>query len=503
MVINPQDIRAAIVNALPISTSNYGEVPHQRDVYIPPGHTKALRLECNLVIGTRGVGKSFWTAVLSDAYLRSTLVTEVNQLELTDVYIGFGIKSNIEAYPDKRTFLHLMASGHSPYDIWTSVVIRWLCSEINVQIPKTTWNDTVIWVKKNPDLIVKLMQQADSSFQSKGRFGLVVFDALDRTSDTWKVMETIVRDLLKVVLWLKSFHHIHAKIFLREDQASRTVSNFPDASKLLSTKAELTWELIDLHGLLWQKLFTAEGSHGKTLRDFYFAARKHKYGISRVLSLLESANEDLLERQHQYSTTYNELPLKCLFQVQRNSAIQRKLFEDLAGPRMGKGSKSGVPYIWSVSHLVDGRSHTSPRSFLAAIRQAAEHSIDKYSSHPYPLHYESIKSGVQKASEIRVDEMAEDYPWVPEVMKPLKGLTVPCEFSVILNQWSKRSTTDLFESNSSALPPQHADQGWEGVRKDLERIGIFVSMMDGRVNLPDLYRVGFGLGRRGGVKPMR
>jgi hypothetical protein len=27
-------------------------------------------------------------------------------------------------------------------------------------------------------------------------------------------------------------------------------------------------------------------------------------------------------------------------------------------------------------------------------------------------------------------------------------------------------------------------------------------MKDGRINMPDLYRVGFGLGRRGGVKPM-
>ncbi len=27
-------------------------------------------------------------------------------------------------------------------------------------------------------------------------------------------------------------------------------------------------------------------------------------------------------------------------------------------------------------------------------------------------------------------------------------------------------------------------------------------MKDERVNMPDLYRVGFGLGRRGGVKPV-
>ena len=26
-------------------------------------------------------------------------------------------------------------------------------------------------------------------------------------------------------------------------------------------------------------------------------------------------------------------------------------------------------------------------------------------------------------------------------------------------------------------------------------------MRDGRINMPDLYRVGFGLGRKGGIKP--
>ena len=54
-----QEIQTSIVKALPITTSNYGEVPNQRNVYIPPAHSKALRLECNLVIGARGVGKSF------------------------------------------------------------------------------------------------------------------------------------------------------------------------------------------------------------------------------------------------------------------------------------------------------------------------------------------------------------------------------------------------------------------------------------------------------------
>ena len=473
-----QEIRTSIVRALPIATSNYGEVPNQRNVYIPPAHLKALRLECNLVIGARGVGKSFWTAALSDSALRASLTSEVKELEQTDVYIGFGSKPNVDAYPDKDTFSKLLKNAHTPYDIWRSVVVRWLASVTGVEIPIAEMRETVAWVEENPELVARLIQQADRAFQAKGRFGLIVFDALDRSSDDWAQMDNIVRDLLRVVLWLKSFPNLHAKVFLREDQANRKITNFPDASKLLATKAVLTWESNDLHGLLWQMLCNAEGESGETLRAVYTDVRGLKPNARDEIYYIES-------------------------EVKRDSAAQRMLFDALAGPWMGSGPKRGVPYVWSVSHLADGLGRTSPRSFLAAIRQAAEHSNEKYPAHQYPLHYESIKSGVQKASEIRRDEMAEDFPWVPDVMLPLKGLTVPCEFAAIAMLWTPTSTLDLVQDASQRLPPQHADRGWEGVRKDLERIGIFETMKDGRVNLPDLYRVGFGLGRRGGVKPVK
>ncbi len=50
------------------------------------------------------------------------------------------------------------------------------------------------------------------------------------------------------------------------------------------------------------------------------------------------------------------------------------------------------------------------------------------------------------------------------------------------------------------LPPRRIDRGADGVR---ESLGVFYRMHDGRVNIPDVFRVGYGLGRRGGVKPIR
>jgi hypothetical protein len=477
IVSDVQRIRQAIIVALPLTTSNHGEAPDARHLYLPPAHVKSLRLECNLVIGARGVGKSFWTAALGSRELRASLGNSVRELERTDVRIGFGVTPDIDAFPDGDLLSQLMTSGSQPYDIWRTVVARWLAGVVGEGIPQDGWSDTIAWVRENPEPLAKLMQRANQHFLDAQRFGLIVFDALDRTSSDWRAMDGIVRDLLRVVLWLKSYPCMHAKVFLREDQSARTITDFPDASKLLATKAELTWAPHDLHGLMWQMLCNAPDEHGARLREVY----------SRVVGSLPD----------EYGGVW-----RLAEEVKREGVKQRGLFEVLSGPWMGRDRRRGVPYVWSVSHLADGRGRTSPRSFLAAIRAAAENSFEQYPDHGYALHYESIKRGVQKASEIRVAEMAEDYPWVTGLMVPLSGLTVPCDFDAVESRWDSRFSRGLEYVSADRLPPQHLDRGWPGVQDDLERLGIFETMKDGRVNLPDLYRVGFGLGRRGGVKPI-
>jgi hypothetical protein len=470
-------IRQAIVDAIPYTTSNYGESPDQRSVYVPPAHIKALRLESNLVVGSRGVGKSFWTSALDTPAIRAMLGASVRELENTRVCVGFAVIENIESYPNNEVFTDLMSANYTPYEIWRAVVLRWLAGIVGEKIPVENWRSTTEWVRTNPEPLVKLLQRANQLFQSNGEKGLIVFDALDRSSNDWRIMDEIVRDLLRVGLWLKSYPTLHAKVFLREDQFARTVTDFPDASKLLATKSELTWQPHDLHGLLWQLLCNASDGYGATLRAVY----------EKVIGKppAERGGAWLLAEE-----------------AKREGLKQRALFEVLAGPWMGKDRRRGVPYVWSVSHLADGKGRTSPRSFLVAIRAAAEDTIEKYPGHAWALHYESIKRGVQKASDIRIAEIAEDYPWITNLFEPLKGLTVPCELSLIEDRWKQHFPEGSEALKQDRLPPQHLERGWSGILEDLERLGLCEKMKDGRINMPDLYRVGFGLGRRGGVKPM-
>jgi hypothetical protein len=50
---------------------------------------------------------------------------------------------------------------------------------------------------------------------------------------------------------------------------------------------------------------------------------------------------------------------------------QHRVFDLIAGDAMG-ARKRGLPYTWLVSHLADARNQVSPRTFLRALKFAAE-----------------------------------------------------------------------------------------------------------------------------------
>lgn len=476
---DPQVIRQAILSA-PFELDNTGETPHLGTLYIPLAHRKALSRDAVLVVGARGVGKSFWTAALSNDQLRRQIGESVQELVNTQIRVGYAANSNIKAYPDRDTFKQLV-SKFEPYVVWRAVVLRWLVDVVQEALPTNSWSDTVQWVEAHPEQVAQIVEKADAYFASQKQFGLIVFDALDRTANDWDTMNRIVRGLLEVALWLRDFPRLRAKVFLRPDQMERTVTSFVDASKILATRADLEWERHDLHAMMWQRLINAQGVHGDCLRSV----------MGSVLRPPEALRFD---------TDKNIWSLPA--SLTSEAPCQRPLFEALAGDKMGKDARRGVPYVWSVSHLADGHGQTSPRSFLAAIYEAAADSSQRYSGYPLALHYESIKRGIQKASQIRVAQVTEDDPWVPEAMLPLKGMSVPCDYEMMQQSWRDAFPDGPISIPSGHLPPQHVES-WEGIRKDLERLGILITRKDGRIDMPDLYRVGFGLGRKGGVAPRR
>ena len=179
-----------------------------------------------------------------------------------------------------------------------------------------------------------------------------------------------------------------------------------------------------------------------------------------------------------------------------DDACQRETLHKIAGPWMGSDRRRGYPYTWIPNHLGDTQGNVSPRSFIAALKGAAESTRDQHSDHAHALHYDSIKQGVQKASEIRVLELSEDYPWIDLLLRDLDRMVVPCSFADVASRWNSRTSLARLREKvwqeEVKLPPRGIDdEGAEGVRRDLEALSVFQRMHDGRVNIPDVFRVGY------------
>jgi hypothetical protein len=473
-------IRQLIQDALPADTSLFGKVPEVKYIYLPAGHARALNPDSMLVVGIRGAGKSFWWGALQIEGYRTLIGKSKTQAGIdktTIVSQGFGEKSSIENYPGKDVLVNLLKVFDARL-IWRTIILRQLTRELtNHPLQKNrTWNERVKWVKGNPEMVERQLYEIDNRLEAAATYHLVLFDALDRTADDWKSMYALVRGLLQVLLECRSYKRIRPKAFVRPDHLEdSSVAAFPDSSKVLSQKVELSWPRNELYGLLWQYLANASGSRN-IFRD-------------------GCRGFEIEWKQQDQVWTVPE-------QLRNDESKQREVFHAITGPFMGRERRRGFPYTWLPNHLGDARRLVSPRSILAALRHAAGDASRQ--NYKYAIHYESIKTGVQEASKIRGQEMLEDYPWVDTLMKPLSGLSVPCSFEDINGRWDhSKSLEKLKKDIQSAvvkLPPSRIDAGPDGVREDLESLGLFQRMADGRVNLPDVYRVGYGIGRRGGVR---
>ena len=474
-------VRKALAG-LPQGTS-HGGPPLVQEVYFPPSHVRALDPNNMVISAMRGAGKTFWWRALQSEEVRQLfgIVSKGSALNAdTEIHTGFGVNPEPDHYPSKDVLQQLERNGIEPRIIWRTVLSWHLATEAHPLHHLDSWSDRVTYVNDNPEIIDRLLYERDEEFDQQNIYFLILFDALDRSSDDWRAMNRAIRGLLQIALEMRSFRRLRLKVFLRSDQLDETeIANFSDASKVLSSTVRLNWPRRELYGLLWHYL--ANGQYGDHIRHFlggdYWDSRK--------------------------------VGTQSVFQMKRpllREAQQRELFHKLAGPWMGRGPKRGFPYTWIPNHLADTEGLVSPRSFLAALREAAEQTFNQHSSHEFALHYDSIKRGVQEASTIRVQELQEDYPWVHRVLTPLKGMVVPCEFKDVAVHWEEDGTLhgllEDIHQNEVKLPPPNIDRGAVGLREDLESLGVFQRIRDGRVNIPDVYRVGYGLGRKGGVKPL-
>ncbi len=475
-------IRQAMRSALPDDPVQKTLI-EERFLYVPRSHLRALSTSAPLVLGMRGAGKSLWWNALQNETIRRLIpvdgASRSRTRALQDVKAGFGERQSRD-YPDKDE-LRQLVEAHDPRDIWRSVVLRH-AAPVEAGLPQD-WNRLIAWIKSNPSQVKTIILDADDGLLARKSELLIVFDALDRASDDWDRLRRLLRGLLQSLLEFQSLRAIGVKAFLRSDMVEDPqVYNFPDGSKLVKGAVDLDWPRRELYALLWQYLGNANDG-GQDFRVFATKITKQEWqrrggtrGIYDVPDVLRSDEE-----------------------------MQRTLFHELTGPYMGTDLRRGNPYAWLPNHLGDAHQKASPRAFLRALRVAADSANDGQRT---AVTYQDISHGVRQASEGRVAELAEDNPWIRVVTSPLEGIIVPCDFSEIEERWDRaRVATELqniSEDGATRLPPQRFQRdGYSGLRLDLEDMGIFARTRDGRMNLPDVYRLGFKARRRGGIRPLK
>ncbi|WP_147250293.1 hypothetical protein [Bradyrhizobium sp. MOS003] len=189
------------------------------------------------------------------------------------------------------------------------------------------------------------------------------------------------------------------------------------------------------------------------------------------------------------------------------AATQRAIFNLIAGEFMGADRRRGRTYTWVIDHLADAFHETTPRSFLIALRKAAQTRINPKVT---PIDHLGIREGVQAASTVRVDQLGEDYPWIKTVLDDLEGLEVPCPPDAFVKRWRSQGTVTRVNqvARRSSRPGPIGLEGTLGhsaaeevLLDALKSIGVVEERSGDRINMPDLFRVAAKIKRRGGVRP--
>ena len=441
--------------------------------FLPAGHRGVLDLRRQLVVGERGMGKSFWTHALDNKDIRDKLagVYRFPELKSTEVRIGFnGSDKTQPLVPtvDELAELRQGSIGNSEL-LWKALLVR--IAEDMLGRNVDTLAATVLMLQQQPSRYSESLSQLDNQLAGKKQNLLVVFDALDRLAQDWSTIRELTRALLRLAIGLQSFVAIRAKIFMRVDMFSdREIFRFQDSSKIKNDHVSLVWQPEELYGLvLFEILRDPEG---------------------------ETALKILAEQ----TATSGALPIKG-----EDSRLhlddQRRLVNALAGEFMGSSKKRGLVYTWVPLHLSDAANTCSPRTFLAAWKKAAERV-------PVPsdraIDHLGLLDGVRSASQSRLNELYEDYEWIRPSLEALKRQFVPMSRDQLFQLWEESRVLLAIESSTHGevwkTPAGLADSpGPEALLEAMKAVAVMDERSNGKINVPDIYRVEAGILRKGGV----
>lgn len=474
-----------------------GKPSQAADIFFPSAHIRALALDRPLVIGMRGAGKSFWSEVLTDDSLRSTVTRFVKGYDKL-VHVGSIRWDQGGAFsvhlPDSAVLTEALQGGMEPRVLWLTLILnelRGVCVQrtIPVGLPQVSqgWDNLLNWARQNADQIRQAFQQLNEALTREGQVVLVVMDALDRMAAQLAQSVDCLRGLLQLLLDARQLKGLRFKVFLRDDMTHMpSVLSFPDASKLINEAVHLRWTREDIYALHWHKL-AQKSQKIQHLIERHFGPRDHSLSGYWHPKLVQSPPQE---------------------------SFLTDLLNVLAPPYMGSSATKGHVYSWWYKHLADGKNRVSPRTFAASLHAALNESSKPNASHV--LMPVGIKQGVRVASQARVKELEEDYFWVTTALAAFNDRTTPVPVQEIYGVWNgvgvegvptPRLIREQCVAKHVFVPWDESDRlisPSQKLRDTLVELGILILRDENiRLDMPDIYRLGYSIRKRGGVSPRR
>ncbi|AUB80147.1 hypothetical protein [Candidatus Thiodictyon syntrophicum] len=479
-----QAIRSAIAAIPPDASADAVGANAARldEIYAPETHAAALDPATPIVLGSRGSGKSFWASVLFQSDTREAAARAYPRLGLDRIEVRFGYTGI--GGPDGVS-VDAIDKAVAPNGSHDDAKAFWWATILSAA-DRSAGNETA-----RPSVFLDLARDYEARedqllahenrLRAAGKSLLVVYDALDTVARTWPRRRLLTETLLEVVWAMRAYRAIRLKLFLRPDQLDDDALRFVELPKLRTGAIRLDWTAWDLYGLLFARLALAPDDDARTA----FAA------LLQLNNLPQGNRDSILT--HRWPLAY--IPTD-----------QKTLMTALAGPYMGQGAyayKKGNTYDWPMTHLGDARAEVTPRSFLGMMIAAARHLTPPVDRVITP---EGIRHGLRAASKTRVDQLHQEFPWIKGVLAPLAGLLLPRVEEDVYHVWSNALTVQrlIADAENNYLPPfpDPERQGEHELFVALERIGVMFRRKDGRLDMPDLFRVAAKLLRRGGIAPV-
>jgi hypothetical protein len=476
-----RQIRSAI-SAIPGDVSNDAVgsyVPKLEEIYAPEMHAAALDSATPIVVGPRGAGKSFWSGVLGQKETRLAAAKAYPKLKLETLNVEFGFTGLVSGSEGVGVdALDSNVPSNCGPDMaksfWWATIIRAAQRAANEK-KRSSWAE-LMKVAAQFEERGKILARYEKQFRLADITLLVVYDALDVMATSWPRRRMLTEALLEVVWAMRAYRHLRVKLFIRPDQIDDDALRFIELPKLQTGAVRLRWTREDLYGLLFSRLSS----------DMAFKRLLRKSDIP------VGTSSTVLTRR---------------WPPAHDAETQIKIMTLLSGTYMADGPnayKKGKTYDWPVVHLSDAFEEVTPRSFLGMMISAA-----KFGTAPEhrALTPDGIRHGLRAASKTRVDQLHQEFQWIKGVLAPLAGLLLPQDEKEVYKAWRMAKTVPLLISDAllhKYLPPFSREM--KGTEPDLfaalERIGVMFRRKDGRLDMPDLFRVAAKLLKKGGTAPL-